>query len=149
MDLRMPVTGGREAIRRIRGTAGGGEPKAIAVAASAMDENRQELTEIGADDCISKPFREADLFQKSHTRTGGEVRLRRAARGGAAREDAVELSRESMEGWPRDLTDPMREAVVTADPDLLPAKTPEVEGRDPRIAHGLRPCGTVCISGVP
>jgi DNA-binding response OmpR family regulator len=44
----------------------GAEPKIIAVTASAMDENRKALMEIGADDFISKPFREAELFQTIH-----------------------------------------------------------------------------------
>jgi len=35
--------------------AGGADAKIIAVTASAMDENRQELMDIGADDFISKP----------------------------------------------------------------------------------------------
>ncbi len=35
-----------------------------------MDENRQELMEIGADDFISKPFKESELFQKIHTHLG-------------------------------------------------------------------------------
>src|SRR6202041_1350838 len=62
MDFRMPVMDGHEAIRRIRASAGGKEPKIIAVTASAMDENRQELLKIGADVFISKPFEQADLF---------------------------------------------------------------------------------------
>ena len=37
-----------------------------------MDENRLELLRIGADDFISKPFREAELFQKIHTQVGVE-----------------------------------------------------------------------------
>ena len=37
-----------------------------------MDDNRQELMEIGADDFIGKPFREAELFQKIHTHVGVE-----------------------------------------------------------------------------
>src|SRR4051794_4357755 len=48
MDFRMPVMDGHEAIRRIRAMAGGEGPKIIAVTASAMDDNRQELMEIGA-----------------------------------------------------------------------------------------------------
>ncbi|MDZ4686185.1 MAG: PAS domain S-box protein, partial [Planctomycetaceae bacterium] len=43
MDFRMPVMDGHEAIRRIRAMVGGEHPKIIAVTASAMDENRQEL----------------------------------------------------------------------------------------------------------
>ena len=50
--------------------AGGNEPKVIAVTASALDENRQELLAIGADDFISKPFREAEVFQKIHAHLG-------------------------------------------------------------------------------
>src|SRR5438477_138805 len=72
MDFRMPVMDGHEAIRRIRARAGGKDPKIIAVTASAMDENRQELIEIGADDFLSKPFREIQLFQKIHTLVGVE-----------------------------------------------------------------------------
>ena len=72
MDFRMPVMDGHEAIRRIRSMAGGKDPKIIAVTASAMDENRVELLAIGADDFISKPFREAELFQKIHAQVGVE-----------------------------------------------------------------------------
>src|SRR5688572_8292095 len=72
MDFRMPVMDGHEAIRRIRAMAGGEDVKIIAVTASAMDDNRQELMKIGADDFISKPFREAELFQKIQAHLGVE-----------------------------------------------------------------------------
>src|SRR5947209_5714513 len=72
MDFRMPVMDGHEAIRRIRAMAGGEDPKIIAVTASAMDDNRRELMGGGADDFISKPFREAELFQKIHDHVGVE-----------------------------------------------------------------------------
>jgi len=137
MDFRMPVMDGREAIRRIRAMAGREDPKIIAVTASAMDENRQELMEIGADDFISKPFREAELFQKIHAHLGVEyVYAEEGA--AAASEKAAELTPESLAELPQDLIDPMREAVITADLDQLLAKIQEVEARDPRIAHGLR-----------
>jgi CheY-like chemotaxis protein len=37
-----------------------------------LDENRLELMEIGADDFISKPFREGELFEKIHAHVGVE-----------------------------------------------------------------------------
>ena len=52
MDFRMPVMDGHEAIRRIRAMPGGEGTRIIAVTASAMDDNRQELMEVGADDFI-------------------------------------------------------------------------------------------------
>src|SRR3954451_19785745 len=137
MDFRMPVMDGHEAIRRIRAMAGGAVPKIIAVTASAMDDNRQELMEIGADDFIGKPFREAELFQKIHAHVGVEYQY--AADSPATdRQGAAELTPESLADWPRVLVDTMREAVVTADLDQLLASIQEVETRDPQIAQGLR-----------
>lgn len=137
MDFRMPVMDGHEAIRRVRATAGGAAVKIIAVTASAMDENRQELLEIGADDFISKPFREVDLFQKIRAHVGVEYNYA-ASSGAAAPDDAAELGPDSLAGWPHTLIRPMRDAVVTADLDQLLAKIQDVEPRDPRLAHALR-----------
>ena len=137
MDFRMPVMDGQEAIRRIRAAAGGGEPKIIAVTASAMDDNRQELMEVGADDFIGKPFRESELFQKIHAHVGVEY-VYADPLTTAAPEGAAELTPESLASWPQHLIDKMRLAVATADLDQLLARIQEVEARDPRVAQGLR-----------
>jgi CheY-like chemotaxis protein len=137
MDFRMPVMDGHEAIRRIRAMAGGKEPKMIAVTASAMDENRQELMAIGADDFISKPFREVELFQKIHAHVGVEYVYAEDS-AAAAPEEAAELTPESLAGLPHDLLHAMREAVLSADLDTLLSQIKEVESRDPRTAQGLR-----------
>jgi CheY-like chemotaxis protein len=137
MDFRMPVMDGHEAIRRIRRMAGGEDTKIIAVTASAMDDNRQELMEIGADDFIGKPFRETELFQKIHAHVGVEYHYAEDS-APVAQEEAFELSPGSLATWPQDLIDPMREAVITADLDELLTRIQEVEARDPRIAQGLR-----------
>jgi PAS domain S-box-containing protein len=137
MDFRMPVMDGHEAIRQIRAMAWGKEPKIIAVTASAMDENRQDLMTIGADDFISKPYREVELFQKIHHHTGVEYVYAEQPTT-AVDEEATELTAESLASWPPDLLQPMRDAVITADLDQLLAKIREVETRDPAIARGLR-----------
>jgi chemotaxis family two-component system sensor kinase Cph1 len=137
MDFRMPVMDGHEAIRRIRALAGGEIPKIIAVTASAMDENRQELMGIGADDFISKPFREAELFAKIRVQTGVKY-VYAEDPAVAAPQDATELTSESLAACPRHLIDSMREAVVTADLDPLLAKIQELAEYDPRIAERLR-----------
>ncbi len=137
MDFRMPVMDGHEAIRRIRAMAGGRDTKIIAVTASAMEENRQELMEIGADEFISKPFRDAELFQKIHAQAGVEY-IYAEPPTATAQEEAAELTPESLSGWPQNLVHSMREAVVTADLDQLLAKIQEVEARDPRMAQALR-----------
>src|SRR5687767_12095195 len=136
MDFRMPVMDGHEAIRRIRATDGGKEPKIIAVTASAMDENRHDLMDIGADDFIGKPFREEELFHKIHDHVGIEYVY--AEEPTAVVEEAAELTRDSLAGWPPGLIDPMRDAVITADLDVLLARIQDVESRDLPVAQGLR-----------
>ena len=137
MDFRMPVMDGHEAIRRIRAMAGGADLKIIAVTASAMDDNRHDLITIGADDFIGKPFREAELFQKIHAHVGVEYLYAEDPMTGAQQLSA-ELAPDSLAGWPRDIIDPMREAVMTADLDQLLARIQDVEARDPRVTRGLR-----------
>jgi PAS domain S-box-containing protein len=137
MDFRMPVMDGHEAIRRIRAAEGGLEPRIIAVTASAMDENRQELLGIGADDFIGKPFQAVELFQKIHAHLGIEYVYAEEDEA-AAQEEVGELTPESLARLPKDLIHLMREAVVGADMDQLMENIREVEGRDSAMAHGLR-----------
>jgi PAS domain S-box-containing protein len=137
MDFRMPLMDGVEAIRRIRSIPGGDDTKIIAVTASAMDENRHRLMEIGADDFIGKPFREAELFEKIHKHVRVEY-VYAEQPVGMAREEPDELTPTSLASCPRDLLDSMRDAVITADLDQLLAMIQEVETHDPRIARGLR-----------
>src|SRR6185295_4569834 len=109
MDFRMPVMDGHEAIRRIRAMSSGTTTKIIAVTASALDENRLDLISIGADDFLSKPFREAELFHKVHALLGVAyvyAELPSVAPGQQA--DNARL--ESLADWPRDVIEPMREA---------------------------------------
>ena len=137
MDFRMPVMDGHEAIRQIRAMEGGDEPTIIAVTASAMDENRQELMQIGADDFLSKPFREAELFQKIHAHVGVEFIYAEPAETPTPKESPA-LTPESLADWPKHLIHTMQESVITADLDRLLTTIQEFENRDPLIARELR-----------
>ncbi len=137
MDFRMPVMDGHEAIRQIRAMAAGKETKIIAVTASAMDENRQELIAIGADDFISKPFREVDLFQKIHAQLGVEY-VYAEEPADADPQETAEITPESLASLPRDVIHLMREALIRADLDDLLEQIQKVEYRNPRLAQKLR-----------
>ena len=138
MDFRMPVMDGHEAIRRIRAMAGGKETKIIAVTASAMDENRQELD----GDRRRRFYQQAvqgsrAVPEDSRPRWEWSTFTPRIPQPRPRRKRPS--SRPSpWRAWPQDLIDPMREAVITADLDQLLARIQEVEARDPRIAQGLR-----------
>ena len=137
MDFRMPVMDGLEAVRRIRAMPGGNEPKIIAVTASAMDENRRELIAIGADDFISKPFRQMDLFQKIHDHVGVEYVYAEEPTDSAP-DETVEITPDSLAELPRDLIHPMRDAIIRADLNDLLEQIQKVEKLHPRLVSKLR-----------
>ena len=137
MDFRMPVMDGHEAIRRIRSMAGGKKTKIIAVTASALEENRQELLSVGADDFLSKPFREVELFQKIHAHLGVEYVYADDPPAAAPKETA-EMTAASLAGLSTDLIQSMREAVITADLDKLLEAILTVGAAHPQTAKGLR-----------
>jgi CheY-like chemotaxis protein len=64
MDLVMTVMDGFEATRRLRMSPDFKDVVVIAVSASVFDFNRQQSREVGCDDFLSKPVREAELLEK-------------------------------------------------------------------------------------
>ena len=68
MDMRMPVVDGREAIRRIR--EHGSKVPIVALTASAFEHEREAILAGGADDFVTKPFREEVLFERLERRLG-------------------------------------------------------------------------------
>lgn len=137
MDFRMPVMDGHEAMRQIRAMEGGKDIKMIAVTASAMDENRKELMAVGADDFLSKPFRECELFQKIHAQLGLEYIY---AEDSAVADpvETAELTPEALADLPHPLIQLMYEAVACADFDKLLETIQESETDHPGVAIRLR-----------
>ncbi|HEY9605766.1 MAG TPA: ATP-binding protein, partial [Allocoleopsis sp.] len=64
MDLVMTVMDGFEATRRLRMLPDFKDVVVIAVSASVFDFNRQQSRDVGCDDFLSKPVREAELLEK-------------------------------------------------------------------------------------
>jgi signal transduction histidine kinase/FixJ family two-component response regulator/tetratricopeptide (TPR) repeat protein len=72
MDMRMPVMDGREVARRIKASGRGREIKIIALTASSIGSERQEILDAGCDDFLRKPFNESALFALLHDHLGVE-----------------------------------------------------------------------------
>ncbi|OGS43246.1 MAG: hypothetical protein A3J79_11115 [Elusimicrobia bacterium RIFOXYB2_FULL_62_6] len=141
MDLRMPVMDGYEAIRRIRGGAGGKKAKIIAVTASIFGEINRDALGAGADALILKPFREAELFEKLGELLGAEYVYEEEAPPAAAGTKDKEtgtLKPGASAGLPPELLSQLREAAINGDFGLLSELTVRVEARDKRLAGGLR-----------
>ncbi len=62
MDMRMPVMDGYEATKQIKKSEAGQKTPVLALTAHAFEDERQEILNVGCDECIMKPFKEEDLF---------------------------------------------------------------------------------------
>ncbi|MGC9526358.1 MAG: ATP-binding protein [Limnospira sp.] len=77
MDMRMPVMDGYEATRQIRSHPSGEGVKIIALTASALQEQEDDIRRAGCDDILRKPFQAIALFEKMAVHLG--IRYRYAA----------------------------------------------------------------------
>ena len=64
MDLRMPKLTGIEAVKVIRAEEKGASMPIIALTASAMLEQQNEIFKVGMDEYVSKPFNPQELLNK-------------------------------------------------------------------------------------
>ena len=141
MDLRMPEMDGCEAARRIRASEGGRDVKIVSVSASAFEEDRREALAAGADDFLTKPFREDVLFEKierllavafelsEETLSGKDPGLPAGARAPIPA---------ALAALPAGFRRGLRDAVVKADYDLMIGMVNEIDGRNKPVALELR-----------
>ncbi|MCP4691139.1 MAG: PAS domain S-box protein, partial [Desulfobacterales bacterium] len=150
MDIRMPVMDGIEATRRIRAIEDDGRPRdpsseipptvIIAVSASAMEHQVKKIQQDGmADDFISKPFKEGELFEALRRHLGVsyiyedagiEDEKNQTGRG-------IEMAAEAIENLPETLTSRLREATVRLDMDLLRNLIEQVASHDAVLAETI------------
>jgi signal transduction histidine kinase/DNA-binding NarL/FixJ family response regulator/HAMP domain-containing protein len=141
MDLVMPVVSGSEAIGQIRKREDLQEPVVIiAVTASVLQDDRDEVLAQGVDDFLHKPFREADLFERIRQHLDIEYLYEEASLTAAADLSAEEIRdaiRASLRELPSDLLDRMREAMEALDVGRLYELVDQVSTLDPPTAATL------------
>jgi PAS domain S-box-containing protein len=139
MDLQMPVMDGYEAMRRIRARPGGKEVKIIAITASIFGDIGQDAIWAGADDIITKPFRESELFNKIHNLLGAEyVYEEEAPVAVAGTKEMAVLNSSALTGLPQELAAQIREAAINGDFNLLEELAGRLETHDLQLAKVLR-----------
>ncbi len=120
MDVHMPVMDGLEATRRIKADPRGRETAIVVLTASAMDDERRLVLESGADDFLTKPCREEDLFATIGALL--KIAYNYEETGGAAGEPAAGLpilSTARLGQLPLELTEELREATLSGKKKLL------------------------------
>jgi signal transduction histidine kinase/DNA-binding NarL/FixJ family response regulator len=114
MDWRMPVMDGLEATRRIRTMEGGRDVKIVALSASVIKEEREQLLAAGADDFVPKPIHFGAVYDCMARHLGVRFTFDEPA-DHVAMESSAGLDREALAALPSSFHKELEEAVVSLD----------------------------------
>lgn len=113
MDMRLPVMDGYEATKSLKARPAGERIPVIAVSASAFEEERNDILMAGADEFISKPFRESELFAAIKRLLGIEYRYAEETADVADTTESVTLTPHDLQPLPDELREELRQALIT------------------------------------
>ena len=136
MDMHMPVMDGYEATRKIKETELGKETVVVAVTASAFEEDRQRIMEMGCDGFVRKPFREAEVFEMMTQHLGvafvyEEEEVQDDVSSGA-------LTPESLSTLSSEWVGQLHKAATQADMEVISELIDEITGDHSDVAKGLQ-----------
>ena len=140
MDMRMPRVDGAEAIRRIRTLPEGKAVRIVAVTASAFAEDRAAARRFGADDFLSKPYREQALFDLLIALLGVSFDYEDESMPLATRANHQMLgpTGEQIAAVPAELRQRICRAALVADMDAIVALLDEAQGFSDAVAAWTR-----------
>jgi PAS domain S-box-containing protein len=140
MDMTMPVMDGYEATRKIKASPDIRNAVIIAVTASAFEDDQQRMLAAGADGYLSKPFKDAELFETIGRLTGVDYLYEETVSGEKTSEtaDDTALMRKSVAALSPDLVGQLRDAVERADLDLLNELAGQLVTDHPTLAQRMQ-----------
>jgi signal transduction histidine kinase/ABC-type glycerol-3-phosphate transport system substrate-binding protein/DNA-binding response OmpR family regulator len=137
MDKRMPDVDGLEATRRIRAAEqadGGAVTKILALSASALEHEREEILAAGCDDFLPKPFGEDALFEAMRRHLG----LRYAYARATPRVVSTVVTGARLARLPLALLADLRNALMQGDTEQALQLTTRIGAADASLAEELR-----------
>ncbi len=139
VEMRMAKTDGCEIIRQLRAGKKLANIKIIALSGGVVDDDLPLALKVGADDIISKPFREAELFDKIGKLLAVDYKFAREPRAKPCRPPANDnVSAREIAALPHELISNLREATLMGDFDRIVELTEKVKIQDKHLAQRLR-----------
>ncbi|HAZ44235.1 MAG TPA: histidine kinase [Cyanobacteria bacterium UBA11371] len=139
MDLRMPVMDGYEATQQIRAKLEGEAMAIVALTAHVFKEERAAILSAGFDDCVSKPFREAELFAAMSQHLGVRYIYEESATSEACKEENV-LSGEDFASLPAEWLKNLEQAIFMGDLNLMEDAIAQIRTQNHAIARAIAHC---------
>jgi signal transduction histidine kinase/DNA-binding NarL/FixJ family response regulator len=142
MDLRMPVMDGYEATQQIRTKLEGQAMAIIALTAHVFKEERALILSAGFDDCVTKPFRESELFAVMSQHLGVRYLYEESTTSEAAREENVlsvekVLSVEAIASLSTEWLKNLKMAIVIGDPNAMELAIAPIRTQNDAIAAAI------------
>ena len=137
MDMRMPVMDGQEATRQIRSMEQGKETVIIALTASSFEEDRQKFLQIGCDDFLCKPYREAEIFNKIAHYLGVEYQFE-SEKEVSSDEQIKRLKSDDFTGLSKEWIFAMKVALIGLDQDKIIALIEQLEPDNSALSQQLK-----------
>jgi CheY-like chemotaxis protein len=136
MDMRMPVLDGYAATREIKSTLKGQATVIIALTASAFEHEQAIVLSAGCDDFVRKPVRESVVFEKIAQHLGVQFIYADPAPIGDSADAGISL-RSALQAQPPDWLASFKQAVLTADMELVKVLARQIHARDQAVADRL------------
>jgi CheY-like chemotaxis protein len=142
MDMRMPVMDGYVATREIRKLETRNSklqtPKIIALTASAFEEDRLHVLEVGCDDFVRKPIQEADIFNAMSKHLGIRYVYEESSKVAGSRQRTEEvLTSEALAALPHNVLENLEHATLDSDVNLIRQIIHDVRSHDAALADAL------------
>ena len=137
MDMRMPMMDGYEATKKIRELPGGNAVKIVAVTASVLEEQREEILASGCDYLVRKPFRYHEIFEAM----AGQLSIKYLYKDAVAESmptEGADLTAEMLAALPPELLQELGEAILTLDRVAVLVVVERIAAKAPDTAVGLK-----------
>lgn len=139
MDLRMPVMDGYETTQQIRAKLEGEAMAIIALTAHVFKEERAMILSAGFDDCVSKPFREAELFAAMSQHLGVRYIYEETAITETVQEQKA-LSVEEIASLPAEWLKALEEAILMGDLNLMEDAIAQIRTQNQAMGDAIAHC---------
>ncbi len=135
MDILMPVMGGKESASKIRKLPGGHTCKIIAVTASALSEEKNEILASGCDDVLFKPYKESQIYNLMHENLGVQFQYRDQINNSKNKQQ--KLTVDDFANMSTDWLKQIEQAAIEGDIDALQQLTDELAEENNQLAIQL------------
>lgn len=139
MDMLMPVMDGYTATKILKTSPETSSIAVVAVTASAFEEEKNRILEIGSDGYIRKPFNIGELLETIKAVLGLEYIYKEDEEKIKPEDDSASLENASFfQSLPKDLLEKIKDATLSADYDLLMELIKEAEKQSVEAGRYLK-----------